>query len=63
MKELLIIAFVIWYFIPTIIAYARGNKKASTISKFNSFLGWTVIGWFVALTWATQSGSGLIRKS
>jgi len=44
---------VLWcllYFLPSII----GHHKRSFIGIFlvNLFLGWTVIGWFVALIWA-----------
>lgn len=42
------------YWIPTISAYSRKNKNATSILLLNLFLGWTVIGWVVALIWATK---------
>lgn len=40
------------YFIP---AYIGGNKKnATSIFLLNLFLGWTLIGWVIALVWATK---------
>lgn len=39
------------FFLPTIIAVARGHN-ALAIFLLNFFFGWTVIGWFWALIWA-----------
>jgi hypothetical protein len=49
-----IIAFVILaiYFFPTIIAAARGKRNSGAIFVLNFFLGWSFIGWVVALVWA-----------
>jgi Superinfection immunity protein len=38
------------YFLPTILA--RHKADAFAIFLVNLFLGWTVIGWLVALVWA-----------
>ncbi len=40
------------YFLPTIIALARGHLSALAIFFLNLFLGWTLIGWIVALIWS-----------
>ncbi len=40
----------IMYFLPTILA--RHKADFMGIFLVNLFLGWTVIGWFVALIWA-----------
>ena len=40
------------YFLPTIIAAARGNRNTSAIGVLNFFAGWTFIGWIGALVWA-----------
>ena len=37
------------YFLPWAIAVTRGKTNASTIGWVNFLLGWTVIGWVVAL--------------
>jgi hypothetical protein len=41
------------YFLPTII----GRHKADVMGIFlvNFLLGWTVIGWFIALIWACSA--------
>lgn len=41
----------VMYWLPTIIAVVRGIP-ALGIATFNFFLGWTVIGWIVALVLA-----------
>jgi hypothetical protein len=40
----------IFYFLPTILA--RHNPAFMGVFLLNLLLGWTVIGWFVALIWA-----------
>ena len=43
------------HFMPTIIASLRHSRSVVGIFLVNLFLGWTVIGWIVALIWAFQS--------
>ena len=45
------LTLLILFFIPTIIAIARG---ASPLGVFllNFFLGWTIVFWWVALIWS-----------
>lgn len=40
------------YFAPTLIAGVRGNPNTLAIGLINLFLGWTFIGWVVALVMA-----------
>lgn len=40
------------YFIPLIVADARGKSNKLAIGMLNLLLGWTMIGWVVALVWA-----------
>lgn len=40
------------YFLPTILAAARGNHSTLGVGLLNFFAGWTFIGWIVALIWA-----------
>jgi hypothetical protein len=42
------------YFFPTIIALIRRKPNAGAILVLNFFLGWTFIGWIVALVWAVS---------
>ena len=50
--DILVICFIIIYFIPTYIAYRYEHKNAKAIFVLNLLLGWTWIGWVVALIWA-----------
>ena len=54
--SLLLVAFVgiglIFYFLPTFVAARRDHRNAGAIAALNFFLGWTFIGWVIALVWA-----------
>ena len=50
--EIGIIIFVL-YFIPSINAYWKKKRNKSAVLTLNFFLGWTVIGWIVALIWSS----------
>ena len=47
------IIIVALYFIPFIIAIARGIKNSMAVFFLNLFLGWTVIGFFVLIFYAS----------
>lgn len=40
------------YFVPSIVASDRKHSKFTAILVLNIFLGWTFLGWVVALVWA-----------
>ncbi len=48
----LIAAFFFTYFAPAIIAGRRKHHQENAIIVLNILLGWTVLGWIVALVWA-----------
>jgi hypothetical protein len=41
-----------FYFVPALIAADRKNPNTTAIFILNLFLGWSLIGWVVALVWA-----------
>lgn len=41
------------YLIPAIIAAAREHPDNLAIFFLNLLLGWTVLGWIIALVWST----------
>lgn len=43
------------YLAPTIIAVAKKKKNGTAIFVLNLLLGWSIIGWVVALVWATAN--------
>lgn len=48
---------VVVYFFPAIVAYSRRHKNAGAILVLTLILGWTFIGWAVALIWASTSNT------
>mgnify|MGYP003651519634 CR=1 FL=1 len=49
---LTIIAFLGIYFLPTIVARKRCPSKSTAVFILNLFLGWTLLGWVIALAMA-----------
>ena len=42
------------HFLPAIISGVRHTRNFGWILAVNFFLGWTVVGWVVALVWALK---------
>ena len=42
------------YFLPTIVVVMREHQHKFPVALLNLFLGWTFIGWVVALVWAAM---------
>lgn len=40
------------YFLPTIIGAVSRHRQVAAIFALNLFLGWTLLGWVLALVWA-----------
>lgn len=53
---LLMVAFVI-YFLPTFVASNRKHVNGTSIFLVNLLLGWTFLGWVVALVWASSANT------
>ena len=49
---LLGVALLAVYLIPSLVAGARHHHNGLAIFMLNFLLGWTAIGWVVALIWA-----------
>jgi ABC-type transport system involved in cytochrome c biogenesis permease component len=45
------------YFMPTVIALLSKKKNTLAILTLNLLLGWTVLGWIIALVWAVTKDS------
>jgi len=43
------------YFLPTIVAFGRHHHQAGAVFAINLLLGWTLIGWAVALAMALSA--------
>jgi hypothetical protein len=44
-----------WYFVPSFVALVRKVRHQGSVVVINVFLGWTFIGWVVALAMAYRS--------
>jgi Superinfection immunity protein len=44
----------VMYFLPSLIALIRSKRDILAIFLLNLFLGWSVIGWIIALVWAVK---------
>ena len=49
---ILLIIILCLYFLPAIIASRRRHNNGGAITVLNLFLGWTLLGWIIALIWA-----------
>ena len=47
-----IIIGLVFYFVPTSIAFFTHKRNTLSIFLLNFFLGWTFIGWVIALIWS-----------
>ena len=45
----------VMYFLPCIVAFVRSKRDTASIVLLNFFLGWTMVGWIVALVWAFKT--------
>jgi hypothetical protein len=57
--------FGIWfvmYFLPSIIAFAKSKRDKLSIFLLNFFLGWSVIGWIIALVWAAKNDAPMVVR-
>jgi len=42
------------YLLPTLIAAGRNHHNIGVVFVINAFLGWTFLGWVVALAWSVS---------
>lgn len=52
MYALVMLASVVCYMAPTIVAYIRKHPSVLAIGATNFIFGWTGLGWLVSLIWA-----------
>ncbi|CAM3900514.1 superinfection immunity protein [Mycobacterium frederiksbergense] len=51
---LVVLSFIV-YWVPTVIAFIRAVPNKASVLVINLFLGWTLIGWVVALAMSVRS--------
>lgn len=54
----LIIGGFLLYFLPTIVANQKKHRNKDAILLVNALLGWSLLGWVVALIWAIYKKEG-----
>ena len=52
----------VFYFLPSIVAFARSKRDAASILILNLLLGWTAIGWVIALVWSIKTDVPVIAR-
>jgi hypothetical protein len=52
---LIVLLSIASYWLPAIVAWVRHVPNAGSVTVINGFLGWTVVGWIVALAMACRS--------
>lgn len=51
----IVFTYIAIYFMPLIFSLLRRHNNCAAIGMLNLLLGWTVIGWVVALIWSVTS--------
>jgi Superinfection immunity protein len=59
---IILIFFLSFYFLPTIVASVNRKKNLAAIFALNLFLGWSFIGWVIALVWALAHDLDNVKK-
>jgi Superinfection immunity protein len=57
-RLVLIVVLALPYLLPTLVALARHHRQRQAIAALNILLGWTFVGWVVALVWALTVSPG-----
>ncbi|WP_223271259.1 superinfection immunity protein [Buttiauxella sp. B2] len=63
MSVLILIFMLAAYLYPAINASNRGHKDSKAIWVLNVFLGWTALGWIIALIWSFTGKNKVKEKS
>lgn len=62
MEIILLIIGLIFYFVPAIVAFNREHNDAIAVFLLDLFLGWTFVGWVIALVWSVAGQSPAAEK-
>ena len=52
LEALLVLVAIAFYFLPAAVAMKRNHPNGGAIFALNLFLGWTFLGWVIALVWS-----------
>lgn len=59
---IVLIFLIIFYFLPSIIAFKRDHHAKIGILIINTIIGWTIIAWVVTLIWAYSTKRSVIDE-
>jgi len=62
LRQMAVALLVALYFLPSIVAYSRSHRQAGAITVLNLLLGWTVLGWILAIVWAATLVNPIIPQ-
>ncbi|MFZ4104844.1 superinfection immunity protein [Flavobacterium sp.] len=57
------VLFMLLYFVPTIIVMIRKTHNIGPVIVINLFLGWTFIGWIVALAMSVSNNRNIKQST
>ena len=57
-----LLIIILIYFIPTFIAKKKNHRQKTAIIIVNVFLGWTFLGWVVALVWSVMKDNDTMKQ-
>ena len=63
MEIILCIIGIVFYFIPSMVAFGRDKSSKGIILVLNILLGWTLIGWIFLLVWAFSIDTQLLQNA
>jgi len=52
MEAVMAIVLFFGYFLPTVVSSQRRHRNGTAIFVMNLLLGWTLVGWIIALIWS-----------
>ncbi|MFD2163658.1 superinfection immunity protein [Paradesertivirga mongoliensis] len=59
MEAIVLITLLLVYFVPTVMAW--GKRCQNSVLMLNLFLGWTIIGWIIALIWSLNKDAQPVK--
>jgi FtsH-binding integral membrane protein len=51
------------YFLPWMVAWVRSHHNSGAIGVLNLLLGWTFVGWVIALVWACTTPAPVVTEA
>ena len=58
-----VIIAILLYFLPAIVADSRDHQNKIAVCALNLLLGWTFVGWVVAMVWALKESDKPAKSS